>query len=110
MRWALEWELEEHAEEEHEATELWHVTRQKAEAAVKSRDPHRASAEAQFAEAEHAAAEAANIAVQSWTRVEHLARKAEAAKDHTHARKLVDEKTAALTIPAMMETAMSQQQ
>jgi phosphatidylinositol phospholipase C delta len=84
-------ELQEQAEEEREAANLRHTARQRAEATVENKGSYRSSLEAQLVEAEKAAAEAANVALQSKKRAEHLAREAERAKDHSRFQKVVED-------------------
>jgi Phosphatidylinositol-specific phospholipase C, Y domain/C2 domain len=84
-------ELLEQAEEEREAANLRHTARQRAEATVENRGSHRSSLEAQLVEAERAAAEAANVALQSKKRAEHLAREADKLKDHSRFQKVLED-------------------
>jgi len=74
-------ELEEHAAEEQEAADLRDTARQRAEAAVHTRDNQRLSVQAQLEQAERAAAEAGNLAAKSREQAETLARQAQEASD-----------------------------
>jgi hypothetical protein len=76
-------ELAEHAEEERDAATLRHVAREKAELNVQQRNSHLESVRAQLTEAERAASEAADLAVENRKRADRLCAEAEAATDYT---------------------------
>jgi phosphatidylinositol phospholipase C delta len=84
-------ELQEQADEEREAADLRHTARQRAEATVENKGSYRASLEAQLVEAERAAAEAANVALQSKKRAELLARDADRVKDQSRFQQVVED-------------------
>jgi Phosphatidylinositol-specific phospholipase C, X domain/Phosphatidylinositol-specific phospholipase C, Y domain len=76
-------ELVEHAEEEREAADLRLTAREKAVATVENRGSQRESVEAQLAEAERAAREAEEVAIQCRLKAEDLERQSIAKKDHS---------------------------
>lgn len=85
-------DLAEQAEEEREAASLRHIARERAQQGVELSDTHRASVQAQLAEASRASEVAASLALESRQKAERLAREAEKAKDHRRAIANVEEK------------------